>query len=182
MLSCLQSLVVPLSPAMFLLNKWSSTWRIIELVDQSITLWKRTGATARHRHCFPIRTIQTGDFNLVWWDGLSAAMTRYPKMHWVWLKKHVSDFCGNNVRLYYWSKGTHSPKCEFCGTEDEYTMHICRCRDPGRDSMFKIFVKELHLWWLTEMLCEHSVEATVKAYLLGREATGVIIVHGQKKG
>ena len=33
-------------------------------------------------------------------------------MHWVWLTKHVSDFCGNNVQLYHWSKGTHSPKCE----------------------------------------------------------------------
>jgi hypothetical protein len=58
-----------------------------------------------------------------------------------------------------------------CGTEDEYTMHICRCREPGWDSMFKISVKELHLSWLTETLCEHSVAATVKAYLLGREAT-----------
>jgi hypothetical protein len=62
---------------------------------------------------------------LVWWDGLGAAMTCYPKMYRVWLTKHVSDFCGNNVQLYYWSKGTHSPKCEFCGMEDEYTMHIC---------------------------------------------------------
>ena len=52
-------------------------------------------------------------------------MTCYPKMYRVWLTKHVSDFCGNNVQLYYWSKGTHSPKCEFCGMEDEYTMHIC---------------------------------------------------------
>jgi hypothetical protein len=31
----------------------------------------------------------------------------------------------DNVQQYYWSKGTHSPKCEFCSIEDEYSIHIC---------------------------------------------------------
>jgi hypothetical protein len=75
--------------------------------------------------------IQKEDFHLVWWDGLDRAMAGYPKSYRVWLTKHVSEFCGNNVQLYYWSRGKQSPKCEFCAKEDKYTMHICRCRDPG---------------------------------------------------
>jgi hypothetical protein len=65
--------------------------------------------------------IRQEDFHLVWWDGVGAASALYPKMYRVWLTKHVSDFCRNNVQLYYWSKGTHSPKCKFCESIDEYT-------------------------------------------------------------
>ncbi len=72
--------------------------------------------------------IRREDFHLVWWEGLGTAMARYPKMYRVWLTKHVSGFCGNNVQQYYWSKGTHSPKCKFCGVEDEYSTHICGAR------------------------------------------------------
>ncbi len=81
--------------------------------------------------------IRQENFHLVWWDGFCSTMSSYPKMYRVWLTKHVSDFCGNNVQLYYWSKGTQSPKCDFCLVEDEYTMHICQCMDPGRDAMFR---------------------------------------------
>ena len=80
--------------------------------------------------------VRETDFHLVWWSGLSAAMSSYPKMYRVWITKHVSDFSGNNVQLYYWSKGTHSPKCKFCKTEDEYTMLIMQCRDPGQERIF----------------------------------------------
>ena len=90
--------------------------------------------------------IRQENFHLVWWDGLRSTMSSYPKMYRVWLTKHVSDFCDNNVQLYYWSKGTHSPKCDFCMVEDEYTMHICQCRYPGRDAMFRISVSELSSW------------------------------------
>jgi hypothetical protein len=86
------------------------------------------------------------DYHLVWWGGLGATMATYPKMYWVWLTKHVLDFCGNNVQLYYWSKGTHSPKCEFCFVHNEFTMHIARCQDPGWESMFRITVQEIKEW------------------------------------
>ena len=107
------------------------------------------------------------DFHLVWWDGLADAMARYPKMYRVWLTKHVSGFCGNNVQQYYWSRGDHSPKCEFCGTEDEYNSHICRCDDPGRDSMFRISVNEI-IGWMVKTLGENSIASTVEGYLLNR--------------
>jgi hypothetical protein len=84
------------------------------------------------------------DFTLIWWDGLGAAMGCYPKIYPMWLTKHVSGFCGNNVQLYYWSKGTHSPKCKFCGIKDEHTTHISHCKDPRQDSMFKISVCKVH--------------------------------------
>ncbi len=83
------------------------------------------------------------DFHLVWWDGVRRAMNRFPKMYRVWLMKHVSEFCSSNVQMYYWSKGTQSPKCEFCLTADKYTMHICRCWDPGHSLMFQVSVNEL---------------------------------------
>ncbi len=41
--------------------------------------------------------IRREDFHLVWWEGLGAAMARYPKMYRVWLTKHMSGLCGNNL-------------------------------------------------------------------------------------
>jgi hypothetical protein len=90
--------------------------------------------------------IRREDFHLVWWEGLGAAMAWYPKMYRVWLTKHVSVFYGNNVQQYYWSKGTLSPKCQFCGIEDEYSTHICQCEDPCRDSVIRVSVSKVHTW------------------------------------
>jgi hypothetical protein len=103
--------------------------------------------------------------NLIWWDGLGAAMARYPKMYKIWLTKHVSDCGGTNVQLYYWSGGVHSPKCEFCGTADDYSSHICRCQDPGWDRMFCISMKKL-VSWLKETLAKCFVLTTIEMYLL----------------
>jgi hypothetical protein len=65
------------------------------------------------------------DFYLVWWEGLGAPMSSYPKMYRVWLTKHVLNFGGNDMQQYYWSNGVHLPKCESCGTHTKYTMYIC---------------------------------------------------------
>jgi hypothetical protein len=94
------------------------------------------------------------------------------------LTKHVSEFCGNNIQRYYWSKGQHSPKCKFCLTEDKYTMHTCRCREAGRECMFHISVKELFTW-LTSTLGDQQVAATVEKYLLACSKSQMIeCVHG----
>jgi hypothetical protein len=71
------------------------------------------------------------------------------------------------VQLYHRSGGKHPPKCKFCGLADEYTSHICRCRDPGRDKMFCILLKEL-CSWLIETLGKHAIAATIKTYLLSQ--------------
>jgi hypothetical protein len=92
--------------------------------------------------------VRKKDFILIWWDGLGAAMAQYPKMYCVWLTKNLSGFCGNNVQLYYWRKGSHSPKCKFCGIKDEHTPHISWCEEPGQDSLFKIwYAKFTPGWW-----------------------------------
>jgi hypothetical protein len=62
--------------------------------------------------------VREENFHLVWWAGMGAAMAQYPKMYRVWITEHVSDFCGNNVQLYFRSNGNCSPKCESCGVED----------------------------------------------------------------
>ncbi len=122
--------------------------------------------------------IRESNFHLVWWGGLSAAMSSYPKMYRVWITKHVSDFSGNNVQLYHWSKGTHSPKCKFYKTEDEYTMHIVRCRDPGRERMFQTLVNKLTKW-LNRTLGDHRVAAAIETYLLGQgEISMANSIHG----
>jgi hypothetical protein len=82
------------------------------------------------------------------------------------------------VQLYYWSQGVHLPKCESCGTYDEYTTHIGRCRDPGRDQMFRVSVAELQEW-LAATLGELTVSSMVKFYLLSRgEVMMVSCLHG----
>jgi hypothetical protein len=111
--------------------------------------------------------VRMEDFEIVWWDGLRKAMNGYPKMYRVWLTKHVSEFCGNNVQWYYWSKGQLSPKCEFCLTEDKYTMHICRCCEVGRECIFQISVKGLSAWIIIT-LGDNKVAATEEKYILAR--------------
>jgi hypothetical protein len=53
--------------------------------------------------------IRADNFDLVWWDGMRRVVNGYPKMYRVWLTKHVLEFSGNNVQMYYWSKGKHLP-------------------------------------------------------------------------
>lgn len=111
--------------------------------------------------------IKASNFHLVWWGAVSAAMSSYPKMYRVWITKHISEFCGTNVQQYYWSKGDLSPKCDFCGDQDEYTTHICRCRDPGRVQMFSISVQEVSTW-MDKTLRRPDLSLAVSTYLLGR--------------
>jgi hypothetical protein len=118
------------------------------------------------------------DFHLIWWDGLGAAMARYPKMYKVWLTKHVSDCGGTNSQLYYWSGGEHSRKCKFCGTADEYSSHICHCQDSGWDRMLCILVKEL-VFWLKETLAKCFIVKTIEMYLLSCSKVPMLdCVHG----
>jgi hypothetical protein len=81
--------------------------------------------------------------------------------------KHVSKFCGSNVEQFYWSKGLHSPKCDSCGVQDKYTMHICRCKDPSRDQLFHLTINELHSW-IESTLGKRAVATTIGAYLHAR--------------
>jgi hypothetical protein len=70
-------------------------------------------------------------------------------------------------------QGQTLSECKFCGTEDKYTMHICRCRDPGRTSMFHMSVKELTTW-LILTLGERCVATTIKQYLMSCRETRML--------
>jgi hypothetical protein len=57
-------------------------------------------------------------------------------------------------------------------------MHICRCRDPGCDSMFQVTVQDLCLW-LENTLGERYISATIKMYHLAHGETLMIdCIHG----
>ncbi len=89
------------------------------------------------------RIISNGYFDLVWWDGTEATLKEFPKLFWVWLTKHVSEFAGTNLQLSYWHEETSSPYCPSCETVVEFTMHITRCTLPWRRKMFRITVRSL---------------------------------------
>jgi hypothetical protein len=82
-------------------------------------------------------------FHLVWWEGIKAVMDDYPRMYQVWITKHVSEFCGTNVQMYYRHNSAHNPKCGCCNVEDEHTIHVNKCLDPGCSKMFCTLVQDL---------------------------------------
>jgi hypothetical protein len=43
--------------------------------------------------------IHASNFDLVWWDGIRAAMQDYPKMYQVWVTKQFSKFCGTKCTI-----------------------------------------------------------------------------------
>ena len=106
------------------------------------------------------------DFNLVYWDGVEAAMTGFPDMFRSWITKHVSHFCGTNRQL---SKidTTVMNVCLSCGMPNESTSHITRCGDPGRTRMFQESVEEL-VSWLRLKRTNPALVDLVQRYLLAR--------------
>jgi len=111
------------------------------------------------------RIISSENFDLVWWDGLEATMMEFPKLFRVWLTKHVSEFAGTNLQLSHWHEGTTTNLCPSCEQEVESTMHITRCRDPGRRRMFAITVRRL-TDWMTETHVDPILVDMVHEYLL----------------
>jgi hypothetical protein len=109
--------------------------------------------------------VHNTNFHLIWWDGIKAVMDEYPKMYQVWITKHVSEFCGTNVQLYYRHKGTHNPKCGCCNVEHEHTTHINRCVDLGHTEIFCISVQDL-IKWMQSTLYHQGVVHMVEDYLL----------------
>ncbi len=107
------------------------------------------------------------NFHLIWWEGIKAVMDDYPRMYQVWITKHVLEFCGTNMQIYYRHKGAHNPKCGCCNIEDEYTTHINRCLDPGRTEMFCTLVQDLTKW-MQSTLQHQGVVQMVEDYLLFR--------------
>jgi hypothetical protein len=95
-------------------------------------------------------------------------MEDYPKMYQIWITKHVSEFCGSNVQMYYQHQGAHNPKCGCCSIEDEHTTHINQCLDPGQTELFRLTVQEL-TGWMQLTLQHQGVVQMIDDYLLSQD-------------
>ena len=105
-------------------------------------------------------------FNMVYWDGVEAAMKEFPELFRVWVTKQVSHFCGTNRQL---SKidPTVENVCPSCGGRNETTSHITRCPEEGRTVMFRKSVAEI-VDWLEQRKTDESLTKLIEQYLLGR--------------
>jgi hypothetical protein len=57
-------------------------------------------------------------------------------------------------------------------------MQIRHCKDPGRNGLLHITVRELYTW-MVETLGDHAVASMVEAYLLARGDTAMLsLMHG----
>ena len=111
------------------------------------------------------RIVSRYDFNIVYWEGMEAAMHDFPKMFRVFTTKQVSKFCGTNRQL---SRIDPSIKnvCPSCGAENESSKHITRCKDPGRLAMLGLSVDDITSW-MAKTRMEVPFTATVRTYHLG---------------
>ena len=107
-------------------------------------------------------------FNLVWWDGMSKVMMGFPKLYRNWITKHVSEFCGTNKQMWYWDK-QNNPKCLCCGLEDEHTMHITRCKSPGRQAMLHLSVRDFTNW-MSSTGADPLMVDMIESYLLAQDS------------
>lgn len=121
--------------------------------------YKEAKSLFHHRKIVPARK-----FDLICWDGVSAAMEVYPRMFQVWVTKMVSHFCGTNHQLSRIDSEIEN-KCLCCGWEDELTQHIKRCLDEGRTAMFEESV-DILVEWLHESHMDTQLIECLEDYLL----------------
>jgi hypothetical protein len=105
-------------------------------------------------------------FHLVNWEALHRVMHTLPQMYRVWLTKHVSGFCGTNKQLSRMSSSMDN-KCMCCGGKNEDKLHITRCPDPGRTTLFTQTVLEL-IEWMTKSNSDRELILALQAYLIQR--------------
>jgi len=110
--------------------------------------------------------VSTGHFDLIYWEGMEKAVSKFPDTFKFWISKHVSHFCGTNRFL---SKIDPSVKniCPSCGQPDESTSHITRCSDPGRIASLEAAIDDLSDW-MDENDTDPILQHLIEEYLLGR--------------
>jgi hypothetical protein len=104
--------------------------------------------------------------DLIYWEGMEKAVSKFPDTFKFWISKHVSHFCGTNRFL---SKIDPSVKniCPNCGQPDESTSHIIRCSDPGRIASLEAAIEDLSDW-MDENDTDPILQHLIGEYLLGR--------------
>ena len=132
-------------------------------------LTRHWGTVAAREFFHDQHIINKYDFNLVYWDGVEAAMLGFPKMFRVYVTKQASKFCGTNRQLSRIDPRVQNV-CPSCGQDDESSKHITRCRERGRYKMWRWSVDDLVTWVartthdlvLTDMLREYLLSQGTK--------------------
>ena len=81
-----------------------------------------------------------------------------------WVTKTVTGCCGINHFLSYWKPGVRNicPSCKYPG---ETIMHITRCPEVGRTTIFNEMVAELAQWMTDNYTPYTAVTAMITTYL-----------------
>lgn len=109
--------------------------------------------------------IDSENFHLVWWEGVGATSQHAPKLFRNWVTKHISESCGTNLRLSYWSDVL--PNCPDCGEAEETSMHLTRCHAEGRTAMLRLSIQEI-VSWMTDTYADQYLISMVEEYLLAQ--------------
>jgi hypothetical protein len=108
-------------------------------------------------------------FNKISFESVGYAMDSFPHGYRVWMCKHVSHFAGTN-RMLSGIDDMVKNVCPSCGADNETTLHITTCPDPGRTALFTESVLNL-VQWLEETHMDASLVLGILDYLLGRGHT-----------
>ncbi len=63
------------------------------------------------------------DFDTIWWPGVKAVMSTYPKMFLIFVAKQVSGWCGSNIKRLLWDTSINNI-CPNCGMQNESSKHM----------------------------------------------------------
>ena len=130
------------------------------------TLYKTWGQSFSRHFLQDKKIVSSYNFDMIYWDGLGRAMLRYPQMFRAWVTKHVSGSCGTNMQL---SRTNHTitNQCPCCNHPDESTVHITRCLDEGRHTMFRQSL-EILLNWMDTSGADPDLRECLEQYLLSK--------------
>ena len=105
-------------------------------------------------------------FELIFWDVLPRVLKKFPSSFRDWLSKTVTGCCGINHFLSYWKPGVRDicPSCKYPG---ETIMHITRCPEVGRTTIFNEMVADLEQW-MFDNYTPYAVAAMISTYLYNR--------------
>ena len=107
--------------------------------------------------------VSSYNFDLIYHEGCHLAIKAFPQMFRVWLTRQTSGFAGTNCQLSRTTQGVRN-RCPCCGHRDESMAHITRCKDPGRQKMFRESTMQLVDWLLTTDM-DFDLVAMIQAYL-----------------
>ncbi len=79
--------------------------------------------------------VSTLDFDTIWWPGVKAVMSTYPKMFRIFVPKQVSGWCGSNSKRSLWDTSFNNI-CPNCGMQNESSKHMTRCKHDGWVTLF----------------------------------------------